>query len=108
MKLVRKEEIDTAKVKDLFETYKWDFNIQKRLEQSATLKKLNESSLNTLRIYTYRTLAGEYVLLVQSFDLEVKVRLMIMHRQVVVSAMFMMMVVSISVFFAITHLINLH
>ncbi|WP_347075144.1 sugar-transfer associated ATP-grasp domain-containing protein [Bacteroides uniformis] len=64
VKLVRKEEIDTAKVKDLFETYKWDFNIQKRLEQSATLKKLNESSLNTLRIYTYRTLAGEYVLLV--------------------------------------------
>lgn len=37
VKLVRKEEIDTAKVKDLFETYKWDFNIQKRLEQSATL-----------------------------------------------------------------------
>lgn len=64
VKLVRKEEIDTAKVKDLFETYKWDFNIQKRLEQSATLKKQNESSLNTLRIYTYRTLAGEYVLLV--------------------------------------------
>lgn len=62
--LLEPYEIDTAKVKDLFETYKWDFNIQKRLEQSATLKKLNESSLNTLRIYTYRTLAGEYVLLV--------------------------------------------
>ena len=38
----------------------------------------------------------------QSSDLEVKVRLMIMHRQVVVSAMFMMMIL-ISVFFAITH-----
>ena len=48
----------------LFEEYKYDFNVQKRLEQSAVMSLLNASSLNTLRIYTYRTLAGEYVILV--------------------------------------------
>ena len=41
-------------VKDLFTSYKQNFIIQERLEQHPDMAKLNPTSLNTIRVMTYR------------------------------------------------------
>ena len=41
-------------VKDLFASYKQSFIIQERLEQHPNLAKLNPTSLNTIRVMSYR------------------------------------------------------
>lgn len=40
-------------------SYKNNFIIQKKVKQHSVMNKLNESSLNTLRVFTYRTLDGK-------------------------------------------------
>lgn len=39
----------------LFDEYRYDFTIQKLVEQHETMSKFNPSSVNTIRIVTYRT-----------------------------------------------------
>lgn len=46
-------------VKQLFDEYKRDFIIQEKAEQHEVLNQLNSSSLNTIRIFTYRNLDRE-------------------------------------------------
>ena len=47
--------MDTKKpVKDLFASYKQSFIVQERLEQHPDLAKLNPTSLNTIRVMSYR------------------------------------------------------
>ena len=41
-------------VKDLFDSYKKSFIIQERLEQHSDLARLNPTSLNTIRVMSYR------------------------------------------------------
>lgn len=43
-----------SSVKDLFASYKQSFIIQERLEQHADMAKLNPTSLNTIRVMSYR------------------------------------------------------
>lgn len=45
---------DIREVEKMFNKYKKDFIIQIKLKQHKVLNSLNESSLNTLRLYTYR------------------------------------------------------
>lgn len=49
-------------VKDLLSSYKQSFIIQERLEQHPDMAKLNPTSLNTIRVMTYRR-GGEIVVL---------------------------------------------
>ncbi len=49
-------------VKDLFASYKQSFIVQERLEQHPDLAKLNPTSLNTIRVMSYRR-GGEIVIL---------------------------------------------
>jgi hypothetical protein len=48
-----KTSIDNLKTIDLFKLYKKDFIVQKVVKQSAMLKTLNPSTLNTLRVVSY-------------------------------------------------------
>ena len=41
-------------IKDLFQSYKQSFIIQERLEQHPEMNKLNPTSLNTIRVLSYR------------------------------------------------------
>lgn len=41
-----------------FEKYERDFIVQRRLRQSAEMARLNSSSLNTMRLFTYRSQDG--------------------------------------------------
>ncbi len=44
---------DHSKLTDLFDSYKSDFIVQEIVDQSETMKTLNNTSLNTIRISTY-------------------------------------------------------
>ncbi len=46
---------------DLIHYYKRDFIIQKYLEQHSFFRQFNKSSLNTIRIFTYRSLKDEKI-----------------------------------------------
>lgn len=48
-------------IKDLIKYYKRDFVIQEYLEQDSFFKQFNSSSLNTIRIFTYRSLENEEI-----------------------------------------------
>lgn len=50
-------------VKTIFEKYGLNFLVQKSLRQHEMLARFNPTSVNTLRIYTYRKLNGEIVVL---------------------------------------------
>lgn len=51
-------------IKALLDTYKTSFIVQKPIKNSDELKRLNPTSLNTCRIYTYRRVdSSEYVVL---------------------------------------------
>lgn len=52
----------TTKLIELFSFYKKDFIIQAFVEQSETMKTLNPSSLNTLRIISYLRVDGVHIL----------------------------------------------
>ena len=47
--------IDRMTIEQLFDSYGDNFQIQERLKQHEKMSKLNESSVNTLRILTYRS-----------------------------------------------------
>lgn len=54
--------IRNLKISELFELYKKDFIVQEFVEQNESIKTLNPSSLNTLRIITYLREDGVHVL----------------------------------------------
>lgn len=54
---------DGSNVIDLLEIYNKDYIVQERIKQHPQMAKLNHSSVNTLRMVTYRTLKKEIVLL---------------------------------------------
>lgn len=47
------------KIKQLFDEYKKDFSFEERIVQHSDLASFNPTSLNTIRIVTYRKLNGE-------------------------------------------------
>ncbi|MFP4845899.1 sugar-transfer associated ATP-grasp domain-containing protein [Winogradskyella sp. PE311] len=52
-KMVKKFTMSNNKINELFKSYKKDFIIQKVVEQSTKLSKLNSTTLNTLRVVSY-------------------------------------------------------
>ena len=58
---------DKLQVIRLFDDYKRDFIIQEKVEQHECLGQLNPTSLNTIRLFTYRDLSGEISFLDNSF-----------------------------------------
>ena len=50
----------------LIKKYKRNFNIQKYIYQDAFFKKFNESSLNTIRLFTYRSVTDEKVFILHA------------------------------------------
>ena len=57
---------DINLVKEQLLAYKQDFIIQEKVKQHHSLTLFNESSLNTVRIFTYRTLTQDIVVLPHS------------------------------------------
>ena len=49
-------------IKDLINYYKRDFVVQEYLEQDSLFKQFNPTSLNTVRILTYRSLGNEEII----------------------------------------------
>ena len=54
---------DCEELRRIFNEYGLNFIVQEKVQQHPGLSVLNPTSLNTYRIFTYRTLEGHYVLL---------------------------------------------
>ena len=52
--------IDAAELKDLFAHYGFNFIVQEKVIQHPDLQRVNPTSLNSMRLYTYRRLDGTY------------------------------------------------
>ena len=51
---------DTACLMDLFQQYGFNFIVQEKVKQHPALQQLNPTSLNSMRLYTYRRKDGSY------------------------------------------------
>ena len=51
---------DADSVKELFDHYSINFIVQEKVVQHPDIQRVNPSSLNTMRLYTYRHLDGSY------------------------------------------------
>ncbi len=49
-----------ATIRDLFERYGINFIVQEKVKQHPVLQQVNPTSLNSMRLYTYRHLDGSY------------------------------------------------
>ena len=58
---------DEKEIRKLYESYKINFIVQKKIQQCKELSLLNCSSLNTLRIFTYRNIKKDIVVLPYTF-----------------------------------------
>lgn len=56
-------DFDASKLKELFCHYDNNFIVQEKVKQHPEVQRVNPTSLNSMRLYTYRTLSGEYVFL---------------------------------------------
>ena len=56
---LRREDISESQVNKLIDSYKTDFSFEECMIQHPALATFNESSLNTMRIVTYRKPSGE-------------------------------------------------
>lgn len=64
VKMVYGKDGNTESLKEVLDTFQSNYIIQEVVEQHDEMKKLNKTSLNTCRLYTYRTVEdGRYVLL---------------------------------------------
>lgn len=57
--LLLNQEKTEKKIRELFSQYKKDFLFEEKIIQHSDLAAFNETSLNTIRIVTYRKLSGE-------------------------------------------------
>jgi hypothetical protein len=53
-------ECDAASLKALFDQYAINFIVQEKVKQHPDLQQVNPTSLNSMRLYTYRRLDGSY------------------------------------------------
>ena len=51
---------DSASLKALFDQYAINFIVQEKVKQHPDLQRVNPTSLNSMRLYTYRRLDGSY------------------------------------------------
>lgn len=56
---IHKDEITKSRVKELMDIYKMDFSFEECMIQHPAMATFNESSLNTMRVVTYRRPSGE-------------------------------------------------
>lgn len=61
--LITPEERTADTVRNLFDNYKMDFSFEEKIVQHSDLASFNPTSLNTIRIVTYRKLNGEIIFL---------------------------------------------
>ena len=52
---------DTDRLLDLFKHYDINFTVQKKVKQHPEIQRVNPTSLNSIRLYTYRKTDGEIV-----------------------------------------------
>ena len=55
--------LDAEGVKALFQNYGFNFIVQEKVRQHPDLQQVNPTSLNSMRLYTYRRLDGTYAFL---------------------------------------------
>ena len=64
VRLLRCREVSQCECEEILKSYQSDFIVQRVLRQHAEMARLNPTSLNTCRVYTYRCVeSGEYVVL---------------------------------------------
>ncbi len=56
-------DFDKDSLRALFARYNFNFIVQEKARQHADVQRVNPTSLNTMRLYTYRNLKGEVVFL---------------------------------------------
>ena len=54
------DRFDTKALQDLFCQYGINFIVQEKVKQHPVLQRVNSTSLNSMRLYTYRSLQGTY------------------------------------------------